>query len=133
MDRPERVVLFDGVCKLCCGWVRFIIPRDPRARLRLAPLQSDPARRLLADHDLPLTRFDTIVLIEEGAAHVRSEAVLRVMRQLRAPWRWLALLRVVPRPLRDWVYDRVAANRLAWFGRRESCLVPTAEIRGRFL
>jgi predicted DCC family thiol-disulfide oxidoreductase YuxK len=129
------VVLFDGVCNLCNRWVNFLIDRDARGTLRFASLQSEAGRRLLesagAEHD-PLS-LDTVIVIDGGQAYERSTAVLRAARYLRWPWRWASALLAVPRPVRDWVYRWVAAHRYSWFGRSESCRVPTPELRARFL
>jgi predicted DCC family thiol-disulfide oxidoreductase YuxK len=125
------VLLFDGVCTLCNGFVRFVIERDPAGRFQFAPLQSDAARRLLGAVPQPLP--DSLVLAENGRLFMRSTAALRVARGLRFPWPLAYVLVAVPRPVRDWVYDAVARNRYRWFGRRESCMVPTPELRARFL
>jgi predicted DCC family thiol-disulfide oxidoreductase YuxK len=126
-------ILFDGVCNLCNGFVRFVITRDPGARFRFAPLSSPAAARLLAEAGVTLPVPESIVLVEDGGVSYRSDAALRVARGLTFPW-WLASgLIVVPRVIRDRVYDFIAARRYRWFGRRESCMVPTAELRGRFL
>jgi len=123
-DRP--VVLFDGVCNLCNGVVRFIIARDPSARFRFAPLQ-------WVDDGGPAGTTDSIVLVEAGKRYTKSTAALRIARGLRFPWPLLYALVLVPRPLRDLVYDWVARHRYGWFGKRASCMVPTPEIRSRFL
>jgi len=124
-----RIVLFDGVCNLCNGAVRFIVARDPAGRFRFASLQSETARRLLND----VAQSETIVLIEAGKTHTKSAAVLRIALGLRFPWPlWFAFI-AVPRPLRDLVYDWVARHRYAWFGKRESCMAPTPELQKRFV
>jgi predicted DCC family thiol-disulfide oxidoreductase YuxK len=128
------VVLFDGVCNLCSAVVQFAIPRDPRGRLRFAPLQSVAAERLLGGvppHADPIP--DSFVLIEDGRLRLRSSAALRLVRYLAMPWPLLAVFVVVPRPLRDWAYDAVARRRYRWFGVRSACFVPGPEIRARFL
>lgn len=127
-----RLVLFDGVCNVCNGAVNFIIDRDPEARFRFASLQSDKGRELCASHGL---RQDvrTIVLIEDGTAYTESTAVLRILRRLGAAWPLLYAAVVLPRALRDLFYRYFAANRYRWFGQRESCRVPTPDIRRRFL
>lgn len=125
----KDVVLFDGVCNLCNGAVRFILARDPAGRFRFASLQSDAARRLLKG-DGPA---ETIILIEAGKTYIKSTAVLRIARGLQFPWPLLYAFAAVPRTLRDPVYDWVAHHRYAWFGKRESCMVPTPELRARFL
>jgi predicted DCC family thiol-disulfide oxidoreductase YuxK len=125
------VLLFDGVCTLCNGFVQFVIERDPAARFQFAALQSDAAVRLLGVAPPPLP--DSLVLIEDGRLFTRSTAALRVARGLRFPWPLAYVFVAVPRPVRDWVYDAVARNRYRWFGRRDVCMVPTPELRSRFL
>jgi predicted DCC family thiol-disulfide oxidoreductase YuxK len=132
-DAPRAVVLFDGVCNLCNGFVRFVIPRDPRGHIRFAALQSEGARRLMAQAGVTPGDADSIVLVEGPRAVVRSEAALRIARQLRFPWPLLYGLVVVPRPIRDWAYDIVARNRFRWFGRRDACMMPGPETKDRFL
>ena len=127
------VVLFDGVCNLCNGTVDFILSRDPAGYFRFAPLQSYPARPLLAHCNLPPSFLDNIVLIEDDAGYVRSTAALRIARHLSWPWPLLYAAIAIPRPIRDVIYDWVARNRYRWFGKRESCRMPTPEQIGRFL
>ncbi|WP_313116583.1 thiol-disulfide oxidoreductase DCC family protein [Ectopseudomonas guguanensis] len=133
LSAGERVVLFDGVCKLCNGWARFLIRHDPTRQFRLASVQSVQGQALLAWYGLPTDRFDTMALIDEAGLHVRSTALLRIVSRLPQPWRALRLLRLVPRPLRDWCYDHIALNRYRLFGRHAVCLLPTADHAERFL
>jgi predicted DCC family thiol-disulfide oxidoreductase YuxK len=123
------VILFDGVCNLCNGLVRFIVARDPAGHFHFASLQSDAARRLLNRQPT----VDTIVLIEEGKSYTKSAAALRIARGMRFPWLLLYAFVVIPRPLRDLIYDWVASHRYRWFGRQETCLLPSPELRNRFL
>ena len=128
------VLLFDGVCNLCNGAVQFIIRHDPAGRFRFAALQSDTGERLLREMGLPPDKLDTLVLVEDGRAHQRSTAALRIARRLSGLWPALFYLFIwVPRPLRDLAYDFVARNRYRWFGQRDECMVPTPELRARFL
>lgn len=129
----ERVVLFDGVCKLCNGWAKFLIRHDRQRLFRLASVKSAQGQALLVCYGLPTERFDTMALIDEAGLHVRSDALLRILAQLPRPWRALACLRLIPRPLRDWCYDRIALNRYRLFGRHAVCLLPTADHAERFL
>lgn len=129
----ECVVLFDGVCKLCNGWAKFLIRHDPEQRFRLASVQSAQGQALLAWFGLPTDHFDTMALIENGQLLLRSDALLRIVAQLPGAWRHLALLRGIPRPVRDWCYDRIALNRYRLFGRYDSCLLPSADHARRFL
>ena len=127
----RSVLLFDGVCTLCIGSVRFIIERDSAGTFQFAPLQSTTARRLLHGAAQPLP--DSFVLVENGRLFTRSTAALHVARGLGWPWSLAYVGIIVPRPLRDWVYDLVARNRYRWFGKSDVCMVPTADIRSRFL
>ncbi|MFM9842969.1 MAG: thiol-disulfide oxidoreductase DCC family protein [Dongiaceae bacterium] len=127
------VMLFDGVCNLCSGWVHFAITRDPRARLRFAAVQSPLGQEFLARHGLPLDVYDSFYFVEDGVVYEKSAAWFRMVRHLRRPWPWFRAGAIVPRELRDVVYDLVARNRYRWFGRREVCLVPTADIAARFI
>jgi predicted DCC family thiol-disulfide oxidoreductase YuxK len=129
----QSVVLIDGVCHLCQGLVRFIIPRDPKARIRFAPLQSEIGSGLLRSNGLDSGQLSTVVLVENGTAFTESAAVLRIARKLRLPWPVLYLFILVPRPIRDALYRYVARNRYRWFGREEQCLMPTPDIKRRFL
>ena len=132
-DPNHPVVLFDGVCNLCNRSVGFIIRRDPKARFRFAALQSDPGRRLLKARSLPLDQFDTMVLIDGSSSYTRSDAAIRIARRLSGPWPILAAARVIPRPMRNWLYDLVAGHRYRWFGRKDACMMPTEDVAHRFL
>ena len=127
------IVLFDGVCNFCSDAVRFLVPRDPAGRLRFAALQSDTGREVQQRFGLDPDDLDTMVVVEDGRAYLKSDAALRIARHLAGPWRLLSLLRIVPRSVRDWAYDRFAERRYRWFGRSDECLVPTPELRERFL
>lgn len=130
------VVLFDGVCNLCNATVNFLIDRDPHGTLRFAALQSVAGRKVLegAGQPAPLDGDPTtIVLVEGGRVYERSSAVLRIVRHLRRGWPLLAAFVIVPPVLRDALYRWGASRRYRWFGRSESCRVPTPELRARFL
>jgi len=128
------VMLFDGVCNLCNGAVQFIVRRDSAGSIRFAALQSDAASKILAENGLPTDYLKTIVLVEDGRAYTHSTAALRIARRLSGAWPLFYYLFVwVPRPLRDLVYNLVARNRYRLFGRSEACMVPTPELRARFL
>ncbi|OAQ53645.1 thiol-disulfide oxidoreductase [Natrinema mahii] len=127
------IVLFDGVCNLCNGVVQFIVPRDPAGKIHFASLQSDVGQDLLAAHDLPTDALESIVLIEGDDCYVKSAAVARIAAHLGGVYALLSALRYLPRPIRDRAYDFVAARRYRWFGRKEQCLLPTGDVRTRFL
>lgn len=127
-----EVILFDGVCNLCIGWVQFVIERDPRRRFRFAPLQSKAAQNLLHE-ETSSDRFDSIVLVRDGRIYTHSAAVLRIAKGLRFPWPLFAAFLIIPAPVRDLVYRFIARRRYDWFGRRETCMIPSPENRARFL
>lgn len=129
----ETVVLFDGVCKLCNGWAKFLIRHDRDRRVRLASVQSPEGQALLAWAGLPLQQFDTMAVVRDQHSWVRSEAILEVVALLPWVWRPVQLLRYVPRMLRDWAYDRVALNRYRLFGKYDVCLLPDPDHERRFL
>ncbi len=127
------MVLFDGVCNLCTGTVRFIARRDPGARFRFAALQSPIGRELLGVSALPDGALETLVLLEEGRLFVRSTAALRIARRLSGLWPLAYGAIVIPRPIRDGVYRLIARHRYRLFGRQETCMIPSADLRSRFL
>lgn len=126
------IVLFDGVCNLCNGYIRFIIDRDPQSRFRFAALQSETGKELTLKYSLP-GDGRTVILIEGGRVYLRSAAVLRVLRRLTGVWPCFYAFIVVPPFLRNAVYDLVARNRYRWFGKRDVCRMPTASDEERFL
>jgi predicted DCC family thiol-disulfide oxidoreductase YuxK len=130
-DRP--ILLFDGVCNLCNGSIQFVIEHDDERRFRFAPLQSEVAERLLEDVGYEDYDFDSFVLVDGEDYYTKSTAALRVASELGGYWSLLGGFRVVPRPLRDAVYDLVATYRYLVFGKRESCMIPTPDVRERFL
>lgn len=133
MPGTSSIILFDGVCNLCAWSVRFIIERDAARRFQFASLQSGIGQRLLKEHGISRDHMDSFVLIEDGQAYTESTAALRVARQLRGLWPCLSVGLILPRFLRDPFYRFIAKNRYHWFGKQESCLMPSSELKGRFL
>ena len=134
MEPPAHpIVLFDGVCNLCSGAVQFIIRRDPAGRFRFASLQSPLGEELLARFGIDRGVTDSVILVEGDRWYKESDAALRIARGLGGPWKALGIFRLIPRPLRDAAYRLIARNRYRWFGKRETCWLPTPELRGRFL
>jgi len=127
------VILFDGVCNLCNGSVQFIINRDPSSIFRFAPLQSETGKKLISRFDLSNRKLDSIILIENNNYYLKSTAALKIVQSLGSLWPLLSLLRLVPRPIRDYIYDIVARNRYNWYGKRVECMIPGADIKSRFL
>ncbi len=133
-DSP--VILFDGVCNLCNGFVQFVIRHDAAGQFRFAALQSAAGQALLAAHGAaaaPEATPDSVRLVADGQVYSHSTAVLQVARRLGWPWRLLGMGGVLPRAWRDGLYRWVARHRYRWFGRQESCWLPTPELRSRFL
>ncbi|MGE7776047.1 thiol-disulfide oxidoreductase DCC family protein [Chitinophaga sp. NPDC101104] len=129
----KAVILFDGVCRFCNGSVNFVIRHDRADRFRFAPLQSDAGQSLLQAHGIDARETDSFVLIRDGKSWVKSSAALRVARGLGFPWNLLWAFIIVPRFLRDAVYDWIARNRYRWFGKMDVCMVPDVRVRGKFL
>ena len=129
---PSPVAFFDGPCNLCNRVVTFLIDRDRAGRLQFAPLQGPTFEGLALRHP-ELRGVDSFVLWDGARVHVRSSAALRTLGVLGGAWRLLGVLRVLPRPLRDALYDFVARHRYRWFGRADTCRVPTPDLAARFL
>lgn len=128
------VVIYDGLCNFCNGWVRFLANRTPRDVFLFAAAQSLPGESLLQSHGIDLgAPSETIILIEGDRHYVKSEAVIRMLLECGGPWRLTGLLRIVPRKLRDWVYSSFASRRYRLFGKSTTCQVPDASRRDRFL
>jgi predicted DCC family thiol-disulfide oxidoreductase YuxK len=131
------LILFDGVCNLCNGFVQFVIRHDPAGRFRFAALQSAAGQAVLAKHGFDAAAIahepDSVLLELNGQLYSHSEAVLRIARELGGPWRLLLAGYVLPRAWRDAAYRFVARHRYRWFGRQESCWLPTPELKARFL
>lgn len=126
-------VLFDGVCNLCNGTVQFIIRNDRRGRFRFAALQSEAGRELLLQYQLPEKALNTVVLIAGGRAFTRSTAALEIARRLDGAWPICYAAVALPRFLRDSAYNFIARNRYRWFGKQEACMMPSPELKQRFL
>jgi predicted DCC family thiol-disulfide oxidoreductase YuxK len=129
----ERVVLFDGVCRLCSAWARFLIKFDRKRQFKLATVQSSEGKAVLQWHGFPTDCYETMLLVEGGHIYTKSSAFLRVMRRLPWPWPLACIGWAVPSFIRDWLYDRVALNRYRLFGRYETCVVPNKDHDSRFL
>lgn len=130
-DKP--LLLFDGVCNLCNGAVQWVIRHDPAGKVHFAALQSDTGQWVLEQAGLPREELSTVVLYHQNQLYTRSDAALKVLQQLGGAWSLLYIFRLIPRPVRDTVYDWIARNRYRWFGKRESCMIPTPELKSRFL
>ncbi|GAA4005612.1 thiol-disulfide oxidoreductase DCC family protein [Hymenobacter fastidiosus] len=135
MASEPATILFDGVCNLCNGFVQFVIRHDPAGRFRFAALQSAGGQALLAAHGVALGAEDpeTVMLVADGKVYTHSTAVLHIARGLGGFWQLLYGGILLPRSGRDALYRFVARHRYQWFGRQDACMLPTPELKQRFL
>jgi predicted DCC family thiol-disulfide oxidoreductase YuxK len=131
VDAP--ILFFDGVCGLCDRLVQFVLRHDKRARFRFATLQGDAATQTLGHFGKDPTDLDTVYVLADAQLLAKSRAIFYVLRELGLPWSLVALFRVLPRAITDWLYDRVAKNRYRLFGKMESCRLPSPEEKARFV
>ncbi|MGD9564523.1 MAG: thiol-disulfide oxidoreductase DCC family protein [Pyrinomonadaceae bacterium] len=127
------IILFDGVCNFCNGAVNWVIERDKAGYFKFAALQSEIGQKLLDKHGIDRAETDSIVLVEDERVYTYSTAPLRVAKRLAGPWSWTYAFIIVPRPIRDLFYKLFARNRYRLFGKQDACMMPTPEIRARFL
>jgi predicted DCC family thiol-disulfide oxidoreductase YuxK len=130
-ERP--IVLFDGVCNLCNRSVQFIIKKDKKKQFRFASLQGNAGQELLKKFKLPADNFNSFILIEGDHIYTRSTAVLQMLRKLGGSWKLFYGFIIVPKFIRNAVYNWIARNRYKWYGKREKCMIPTPELKERFL
>ncbi len=133
MIRKQKIILFDGICNLCNNSVTFVIKRDSKNLFKYAALQSEAGKELVKEHGIDTETTDSIILIEANKAYVKSSAALRIAKHLSGGWPLLYGFIIIPTFLRNWVYDWVARNRYKWFGKKESCMIPTPELKEKFL
>lgn len=133
MSNTDSVVFFDGVCNLCDSSVQFILKHDRTGKLRFSSLQSEAARHLLMPHGLEEAYLDSIVFLDGGMIFTESDAVLRIARYLRPPWKYLAWFRFIPKSIRDIAYRFIARNRYSWFGKKDQCMIPDRDVSSLFL
>jgi len=129
----DRIILFDGVCNFCNGAVNFVIKRDKKGLIKFAPLQTEHGKQLLEKYKLLQLDMQSFVFIEKGKAYLRSTAALKVCRHLNGLWPLCYGFIIVPRFIRDGLYNWIAKNRYKWFGQKDSCMIPSPSIRARFL
>lgn len=133
MADDAHIVLFDGVCNFCNAVVNFLIQQDKNKELRFAAMQSEAGQKLVMKYQFLQDYLKSFVLIENGKAYTKSTAALRLYNHLPWYWKWTQALWIVPKPVRDAVYSFIARNRYKWFGKKDHCMIPTQQIRSRFL
>ncbi|MGX5832235.1 thiol-disulfide oxidoreductase DCC family protein [Mesorhizobium sp. 43Arga] len=132
-DASHPLVVFDGVCVLCSGFVRMVVRLDRQSRFRFATAQSPFGEALFRKHGLRTDVYETNLVLVDGLAFTKLDSLVAVMSELGWPWRAANALLLLPRPLRDRLYASIARNRYALFGRKDSCGIPSAELRGRLV
>lgn len=133
VEIKKEVILFDGVCNLCNSSVDFIIRRDPKHYFKFASLQSEIGQQLLKRADIDTSQIDSLILVTRDAYFIKSTAALKIALKLRFPWSLSYALIIIPAFLRNIGYDFIAKNRYRFFGKKETCRIPTPEERARFL
>jgi predicted DCC family thiol-disulfide oxidoreductase YuxK len=131
--RHEQVIVFDGVCNWCNTWVNFIIDHDPHGKFKFGTLQSDQAQQILKVLQLPTEDFTTFLFLDQSQVYTKSTAALKIVKHLSGVWPLFYLGIMIPRPLRDAMYDYIARRRYEWMGKGETCCVPTPAERDRFV
>ena len=134
MKENNKIILFDGICNLCNNSVLFVIKRDKKDLFRYASLQSEIGQQRVRERGIDTSQVDSIILIEPGVAYfTKSDAALEIAQDLGGLWKLSSVFNWIPKSIRDVVYDFVARNRYKWFGKKEACMVPTPELRAKFL
>jgi len=126
------LLLFDGVCNLCNEYVQFIVQRDPNAQFVFAPLQSKIGKKVLEQHGYSSNSLNTVMLLKKGILYKESDVALEVTKDLSGLWPSLAIFKLIPSFIRNPIYRWIAKNRYRWFGKKETCMVPTPELQARF-
>lgn len=132
MTVEKPVIFFDGVCNLCNASVQFAIKHDKNEVFKFTALQGNYAKTILPKFNINLERINTIILVENNQLYTKSSAALRIAKKLNGLWPMLYAFMIIPKFIRDWFYDIIAKNRYKWWGRQESCWVPTPELKQRF-
>ncbi len=132
-EQQNAIILFDGVCNFCNDSVNFMIERDSKNYFRFATLQSDIAEKLANEYDFDPKNTDSIILIEDAKVYVHSTAALKIARNLDGIWSTFYVIIIVPKFIRDFFYKLFAKNRYKFFGKKDACMIPTAEVREKFL
>lgn len=127
------IIYFDGVCYLCNSLVNFLLKIDKDNRLKFSPLQSNFAERELKNSKINLKEIDSIILQVDSKFFIKSDAVIKIIKELRWYWRIFLIAKIFPLKLRDKLYDFIADHRYKWFGKKDSCMIPTNDVKSRFI
>lgn len=127
------IILFDSICNLCSASVKFIIKRDKHAVFKFVPFQSDTGKQLLKQNQIDIFSAQTLILIKNYTIYCKSDAVLEISKHLSGIWKLADIFKIIPRIIRDFIYDSISKYRYAWFGKKAECMLPDDEIKSRFL
>ncbi|MFS4456981.1 thiol-disulfide oxidoreductase DCC family protein [Maribacter sp. 2304DJ31-5] len=134
MEENKKIILFDGVCNLCNSSVQFVINKDEKDEFRFAAIQSEVGKKLISERSIDITKVDSIILIDPGVAYyTKSDAALEIGAYLKGCRTISKILILIPSNLRNIIYDFIARNRYKWYGKKEVCMVPTMELKAKFL
>jgi predicted DCC family thiol-disulfide oxidoreductase YuxK len=133
MMEEKPIVLFDGVCNFCNYWVNFAIKRDKKKKLKFTTLQGATAKQLLPQYHINPTSLSSVLFIDKGKVYTQSSASLRICKYMDGGWKLFYGFIIIPKFIRDFFYNIIAHYRYKWFGKKESCMIPTPELRERFL
>lgn len=129
----ELIIVFDGVCNLCESSVNFVMRRDKSRKFKFAPAQGQVGNKLQSQYNIKALDLETMILIKDGIAYTRSDAAIEVSKNLDGAWKGLVVMKIIPKILRDWAYTLIAKNRYKWFGQKDVCILPSLDIKSRFL
>lgn len=134
VPKNKKLILFDGVCNLCNSSVLYVIKRDKKNSFFFAPLQSNVGKQIIKAFNIDTSKVDSIILYNpDKGIHYKSTAALKIASQLGFPINLIAVFLIVPNFIRNWVYGYIAKNRYKWYGKKDACMIPTTELKRRFL
>ncbi len=130
----KKIILFDGVCNLCNTWIQFVIKHDKKDVFRFAALQSEFGKNIIKEINIDTSKIDSIILYEsKNVYYYKSDAVIKIAQNLGFGYNLLVVFKIIPKIIRNYIYDFIAKNRYKWFGRKESCMIPSPELKAKFL
>ncbi|WP_299113312.1 DUF393 domain-containing protein [uncultured Winogradskyella sp.] len=135
VPKNKQLILFDGICNLCNSSVLYVIKRDTKNKFMFAPLQSNIGQSIINEFSIDTVKIDSIILYKPKERRIfhKSSAILRIAKSLSFPTKLMAVFFIVPNFIRNWVYNYVAKNRYKWYGKKEACMIPTPELKAKFL
>ena len=134
LPKGKKIILFDGVCNLCDTSIQYVIKKDKKDTFRFAAIQSDLGQRIIKHIGINSLHIDSVILYEPGIAYYyKSSALVEITKELSGFLFWASVFRILPITIRDYIYDYVAKNRYKWYGKKDSCLMPSAELQDKFL